>query len=251
VQSYFDAQSAVWDDLYRGDPAFVRRFKLLTAFISEALGDRKPGRAFDAGCGSGTFSLFLAGQGWDVTGMDSAPGAAMTARLNAVQGGHGDACTFLVGSIDAVDAALGPFELVLSLSSLEYVDDDARAIASLAALTAPGGFLILTVPNQRSLVRTVERWAVRRRAKQSYLEFQRHQYVPRELDRRVEALGFRKVSELYWQIWPGAREPLQARLGRLEGPRLAMMYGAAYVSSTTAPVRSDSTAASVARVAVR
>ena len=36
---------------------------------------RAPGRALDIGCGTGTDALYLAGRGWDTTGIDFAPEA--------------------------------------------------------------------------------------------------------------------------------------------------------------------------------
>jgi SAM-dependent methyltransferase len=41
-----------------------------TLFLAEICHERKAGKALDIGCGSGTDSVFLARQGWDVTSLD-------------------------------------------------------------------------------------------------------------------------------------------------------------------------------------
>ena len=46
-----------------------------TLFLSEICNRRTPGTALDIGCGSGTDSVYLAQQGWDVTSLDFIPKA--------------------------------------------------------------------------------------------------------------------------------------------------------------------------------
>jgi SAM-dependent methyltransferase len=57
-----------WNNVYRTNQAiFVRR---PTAILVGAIKGRPPGRALDIGMGQGRNSIFLAQQGWDVTGFD-------------------------------------------------------------------------------------------------------------------------------------------------------------------------------------
>jgi len=46
-----------------------------TLFLADICNRRKPGTALDLGCGSGTDSVYLAQQGWDVTSLDFIPKA--------------------------------------------------------------------------------------------------------------------------------------------------------------------------------
>src|SRR2546429_2190646 len=47
-----------------------------------------PGRALDVGCGSGRDAVYLAKQGWQVTGVDSGEAGLSAARPRAQQGGR-------------------------------------------------------------------------------------------------------------------------------------------------------------------
>ena len=45
---------------------------------------RAPGRALDLGCGTGTDVVYLAGHGWEATGIDFAPEAVAAAGRDGV-----------------------------------------------------------------------------------------------------------------------------------------------------------------------
>ena len=57
-------------------------------FILDVVATRaKPGRALDLGCGSGVFSVWLAKQGYEVTGLDVIPRAIEMSKERAVAEG--------------------------------------------------------------------------------------------------------------------------------------------------------------------
>ena len=96
------------------------------------------GRALDLGCGSGFWSVCLAGRGWDVTGVDVVPRAVRRARERAR--GAGLQAGFLEASITALRAAgLHPgFHLVLDFGAVhglspEQVRAVGREVTALAA----------------------------------------------------------------------------------------------------------------------
>ncbi|MDD1719465.1 MAG: methyltransferase domain-containing protein [Methanoregulaceae archaeon] len=60
-------------------------------------GTVKPCRTIDLGCGTGNYAVYLAGLGFDVTGVDGSPTAIEMARKNAAK--HGAKCTFLVANL--------------------------------------------------------------------------------------------------------------------------------------------------------
>ena len=73
-----------------------------SATLTVEAADLPPGRALDAGCGHGAESLWLAAQGWRVTGLDFSATALEFARTSAEAMGPE-----LAGRIDWVEADLG------------------------------------------------------------------------------------------------------------------------------------------------
>ncbi len=69
-----------------------------------------PCRALEVGCGTGTNSLFLAEQGFAVTGIDLSPTAITTARRKAEQAGR--TIDFLTADITKVEELNAPFEFL-------------------------------------------------------------------------------------------------------------------------------------------
>ena len=103
------------------------------------------GRALDLGCGSGTDSIYLAKQGWDVTGVDIVPEALDLARRRAIAAGvaprfvHGDATRLSDLGVT------GPFGLVLDFGCLHTLPPDERAayVRSVSAVTGQGATFLL------------------------------------------------------------------------------------------------------------
>ena len=60
-------------------------------------GKVKPCKAIDLGCGAGNYAIYLAGKGFDVTGVDIAPTAIELAEENARK--KGVRCRFIVADI--------------------------------------------------------------------------------------------------------------------------------------------------------
>jgi SAM-dependent methyltransferase len=60
-------------------------------------GKVRPCRAVDLGCGAGNYAIWLAGQGFDVTGVDSSPAAIGIAREKAEK--LGVPCRFVVADL--------------------------------------------------------------------------------------------------------------------------------------------------------
>jgi tellurite methyltransferase len=73
-----------WDERYRkGEHAFTHPHRLLVKAVEQI----SPGRALDIACGAGRHSIYLAGQGWDVTAVDSSKVGIRLTQQRAAEAG--------------------------------------------------------------------------------------------------------------------------------------------------------------------
>lgn len=100
-------------------------------------------KVLDAGCGSGLMLGELERYG-SVSGVDSSSLAIEAARAR----GHRQVER---ATLEQLPFPSGNFDLVTCLDVIEHVPDDARGLAELWRVTAPGGYLLLTVPAYQSL----------------------------------------------------------------------------------------------------
>lgn len=110
---------------------------------------RPLGRVLDVGCGAGGTSGGLRAAGAEaVVGIEIDPRAAEQARnvLDRVVEAPVE---------QALDEDLGRFDTVLCLDVLEHLADPSAVLERLRAISSPGAFLFVSVPNARhySLVR--------------------------------------------------------------------------------------------------
>lgn len=99
-----------------------------------------PCRTFEFGCGAGNYAIWLAQQGFEVTGIDISPTAIGLARENTMK--QGVECTFIVADVlgDLADIE-GLFDFALDWELLHHIypDDRPRYVANVARLLRPGG----------------------------------------------------------------------------------------------------------------
>jgi SAM-dependent methyltransferase len=102
-----------------------------------------PGTALDLGCGTGGDALWLAQQGWTVTGVDLAPSALAQAAAAATAAGLADRTTWQRVDLDAGLPA-GSWDLVTSAYLQSPVElGRERILRDAAEVVAPGGTLIV------------------------------------------------------------------------------------------------------------
>jgi SAM-dependent methyltransferase len=110
----------------------------------EALPLHGKGRLLDFGCGSGSFLVRMRRQGWHVTGVDAC--AAVVDRLRSQHGLHA-----LAGSLPHPALEECSFDVITMWQALEHVHQPLATLRSAHRLLAPGGKLLVTVPNLDSL----------------------------------------------------------------------------------------------------
>jgi SAM-dependent methyltransferase len=106
------------------------------------------GPIVDAGCGVGRWARRLLGLGYEVIGVEQAPG--MLAELRRRQLGAG--FTLVSGSLETVDLAAGAAGMVVAMGSVQYAADPERAIARFAGWVRPGGVVAVLADSLVGLV---------------------------------------------------------------------------------------------------
>jgi cyclopropane fatty-acyl-phospholipid synthase-like methyltransferase len=100
----------------------------------------KPCRCIDLGCGMGNYSIYLANNGFDVTGIDISLSAIGIARDNAQ--GKGVQCDFIVADVlYAGDQIQSRFDFAFDWEVLHHVFPQKRKryVESVFSLLNPGG----------------------------------------------------------------------------------------------------------------
>ena len=109
----------------------------------------EPGRALDLACGEGRNAVWLAEQGWDVTGVDFAEvalgKAAELARARGVE------VEWVVADVLEHEPAPAAFDLVVALYLQLPHDELAEALGRAARAVAPHGTLLVLGHDTRNL----------------------------------------------------------------------------------------------------
>ncbi len=104
-------------------------------------------RVLDVGCSVGTMGAVLAQRGHTVTGLEASPELAAQARTVLHQ--------VLEADVEALaaqkDDAGGPYDCIIFADVLEHLRDPWAVTKWGASLLAPGGSLVISVPNIRHL----------------------------------------------------------------------------------------------------
>ncbi len=125
-------------------PHQTRRMKTRRFFGQRHTGETPElqgrGRLLDFGCGPGHYLQRMSRQGWDVTGLDASAQA-----VDLVQQQFG--LRALVGTLPHPELEPGSFDVITMRQSLEHVHHPQEVLRAAHRLLAPGGKLIVSVPN--------------------------------------------------------------------------------------------------------
>jgi SAM-dependent methyltransferase len=128
----WDRRYAAVENLWAARP---NRF--LVAEVSEL----PPGRALDLACGEGQNAIWLAGIGWDATGVDYSEVAIARARARAER--DGVEARFVCGDLVSYVPDRGAFDLVLLLYLHIRPEERRTVLARAADALAPDGTFLL------------------------------------------------------------------------------------------------------------
>jgi len=156
-------------------------------------------RIIDLGCGPGTFLGNLQTPFARALGIDLAAPQIAYAQSRYQRPG----LEFRAGDVTLLDPA-ERFDVAVSIEVVEHLrpEDTRRFLSAIHDLLAPGGMMILTTPNYRSLWPLLE-WMVSRIGPVDYLEQHINRFDARRLRREVEEAGFVDVrAQTFFVIAP-------------------------------------------------
>lgn len=191
-------------DLFRGG-----RARRLDALVAPVPG--RPRRVLDVGCGDGGFLAALAARGWECHGSEFSAVTAQRAAARTglpIRTGLLPPDAFVPGSLDAVSI----------WHVLEHLRDPDRVLADCARWLAPGGVLLVAVPN-------VSSWQARAFGGHWFHldpPFHLFHFDPASLARTLSDAGFElaAANHFCWQYNPYG--VLQSLLNALGFPRDAL-----------------------------
>jgi SAM-dependent methyltransferase len=106
-------------------------------------GKVRPCRTIDLGCGTGNYAIYLAGQGFEVTGVDSSPTAIQIARKNAEK--RGARCRFIVADLlGDLHEVRERFDFAYDWELLHHIfpEDREKYVQNVYSILNPGGLYL-------------------------------------------------------------------------------------------------------------
>ena len=193
---FHDHLAAGWEAKYQR-----RSFRSRVARFEGLLADRELAgmRWLDAGCGTGVFARMLVQRGCSVLGVDAS--LAMVDRAERHPDSTADRLSFQhVETVERLTFEDRSFDGALCSSVLEYLDNPTACCQELARVLRPGGLLLVSVPNRRSLIRGVQTLCFRLSGVMletpwfGYLAHSKHAFSAAQFDRLLDKTGFRVLQ---------------------------------------------------------
>jgi 2-polyprenyl-3-methyl-5-hydroxy-6-metoxy-1,4-benzoquinol methylase len=120
-------------------------------YLARVFGEPGEDRIVDAGCGSATKSLQLAQRGFRVQALDFSEAILVEARHEAERAGFAERIDFSTADLTALTLPSQSARRVLCWGVLMHVPAVEKAVAELARIIAPGGTLVVSEGNKRSV----------------------------------------------------------------------------------------------------
>ena len=122
-----------------GDPEKDGFTSTPSVFMMESVKGLEPGKALDVGAGQGRNAVWLAQQGWDVTGIDISGVGLAVAKANAEKAGA--RITTIKTTYQDFDFGIEQWDLIIMILSWAPVSDP-TFVARLNASLRPGGVVV-------------------------------------------------------------------------------------------------------------
>ncbi|MFY9554800.1 MAG: class I SAM-dependent methyltransferase [Blastocatellia bacterium] len=150
VKSIWDACGEAFDRYTTADDSFAGNIE--RPAVEKLIGNISGARVLDVGCGSGTYSVWFAKSGAQVTGLDLSPTMISLARNRA--SASSVQAEFQVADIrESLPFREREFDLVFTATALHYVENLNVALKEIARVISPGGCLVASVLHPMSTAR--------------------------------------------------------------------------------------------------
>lgn len=138
----FDAVAERYDSWYE-QPVGRLYDRMEKDLIEKMLPGRFAGtRLLEVGCGTGHWSEFFAGRGYEVTGVDVSEPMLARARTRGIP-----RADFRVADAHRLPFPDGAFDLSVAVTVLEFVSDVAGVLSEMARCVRTGGYILVGVLN--------------------------------------------------------------------------------------------------------
>lgn len=156
--TYFSDSSTYWNRVYDSrtvkGQVYRHRMDVVLRWATTVAG---PGAvAADIGTGAGHLAVALAGRGLRVAAIDASQPMLAQVIENAARAGVADRIVPIGSDADRLELASATCDVSVAIGLLPWVARPERAMREIARITKPGGYVIVTMDNVRSLARGLD-----------------------------------------------------------------------------------------------
>lgn len=156
---HIDVHSS-WSRNFR-TPENNRFYRLAFDYLATVFGEPGSSAVVDAGCGSGTKTMLLVQRGYRVTALDFSKVIIDQAREAVAANGSQAMVEFAQADLTDLKLTSGSKPRILCWGVLMHIPSVERAVGELARVLTPGGILVISEGNFRSIQAVALRWLKR------------------------------------------------------------------------------------------
>ena len=184
-------------------------FKEFAFSLTMGLGNRKPGKILDIGCGSGEFLKLMNYFDWDVYGVEIDEEALSVAKKNINSG------TFYNGEFDSVELPDNYFDCISMSHVIEHIKEPYPVLNSIYKKLKKGGTISIATPSILSLGHSIFKQDWRGLEVPRHLNIYSSKSLKKALvDCNFEIIEQKTVCSIAYFIWTASENIKNSRKGR-------------------------------------